>query len=162
MTDAQRLGVAVVAVGLVTLLAACTTPPVLEPTTVGVVAEVDRDAGDVIVVTLDDGGSVRIEGVSRSNLEGGAEPKPGTLLLLGETGKGVWFDVLFPRSDPPVTPCWSASWFARQDDGAILFDNGLRLPTSPDFDGGLSPDGRFTNPAHAFCVNERGVITAYR
>lgn len=154
--------IAALAAGLIVVLGACTGPPLLEPNIVGVVAEVDRDAGDVLVVRFEDGGSVRIEGVSRSRLEGGTEPGSGDLLLLGDTREGVWHVALTPDSDPPVSPCWTASWFAREDDGAILFDNGLRLPTSPDFDGSLSPDGRFTNPAHRFCLNERGEVTAYR
>ena len=154
--------IAAVAFGLV-VLAACTGPAVLEPSTIGVVAKVERLSGVVLRVTLDGGRSVEINTSGGANLEGGAEPREGTLLLLGETEDGVWFDVLAPDSDPPVTPCWTAAWYAKKVDGAIQFDNGLRLPTAPDFDGSLgTADGRFRNPTHRFCVNDRGVVTAYR
>jgi hypothetical protein len=148
--------------GLAAILGACAGPPVLEPHTVGVVAEVEPVTGNVLRVTLDDGRSLEIDTSGKANLEGGAEPQVGTLLLVGESDEGPWFDVLFPDSDPPVTPCWTAAWFAKEDNGAIKFDNGLRLRIGPGFDGSLSADGRFTNPAHRFCVNERGEVTAYR
>lgn len=159
----QRLPrIMALAMGLSVLLGGCTGPPILEPHTVGVVAKVERLSGVVLRVTLDGDQSVDIDTSGGANLEGGAEPKEGTLLLLGETEDGIWFDVLFPDFDPPVTPCWTASWFARRIDGAIQFDNGLRLPTSPSFDGSFgTADGRFVNPNHRFCVNERGEVTAY-
>ncbi len=63
----------------------------------------------------------------------------------------------------PGDSLWTAHWFARQDDGAIQFQNGLRLSTAPGFDGSLgTADSRFVNPTHRFCVNERGQVTAYR
>ena len=131
------------------IVTACTGPPVLEPQIVGVVANAEGQPGGALVVSLVDGSSVRIEMPGRTNLEGGAEPEPGTLLLFGKTNGEEWFDVLFPDSDPPVTPCWTASWFARQVDRVIQFDNGLRLPTAPGFDGSLgTSDGRFRNPTH--------------
>ena len=149
--------------GLLVVISACTRPPVLEPHTVGVVAEVERLSGVVLRVTLDGGRSVEIDTSGRANLEGGAEPKEGTLLLLGETEDGIWFDVLFPDSDSPVIPCWSATSFARRIDDAIQFTNGLRLPVAAGFDGSLgTADGRFVNPSHRFCFNERGEVTAYR
>jgi hypothetical protein len=149
------------AIGLLIVLDGCTGPLILEPHTVGVVAKVEPLSGVVLRVTLDGGRSVDIDTSGGANLEGGAEPANGTLLLLGETDDGVWFDVLFPDGDPPVTPCWTASWFARRFDGLMQFDNGVRLPIAPSFDGSLgTADGRFQG-RYRFCVNERGEVVAY-
>jgi hypothetical protein len=153
----------VIALGSAAALSACTGPSVLEPTTVGVVASAERRAGNYIQLTLDGGTSLEIDDKTALRLVGGSEPKPGDLLILGGPDDDIWYAALTRDSDPPVTPCWTAAWFGRAVDGAIQFDNGLRLPTVPDFDGSLATaDGRFVDPSHRFCLNERGEVTAYR
>jgi hypothetical protein len=154
---------AAVSLGLAAVFGACTGSPFLEPEIVGVVAETEPRPGGALDVTLVDGRSVRIDMPGQTNLDGGAEPKPGALLLVGTTDRGQMFEVLFPDSDPPVKPCWTAARWATRIDDVIQFDYGLRLPTAPGFDGSLgTADGRFANPSHRFCVNESGAITAYR
>lgn len=100
-----------------------------------------------------------------------AEPLPnssstgekGSLLVYGTTDEQPWY---FGMSELKAG-CFALSDKARDEGGAILFDNGLRLPKASDFSDryGYKENGRIkgSGPAgtETFCINDRAEVAYY-
>jgi hypothetical protein len=136
--------------------------PERNPSVVGVIESSENVTG-VWHYELENGESLDIDFDETATLprsSGGGDP--GTLLFYGEGGD-AWYMGLAPFDDGSYqidTP-------ARDDGEYIVFENGLRLPKTPGFDGrGWPQDGRYDSPTSEccfapFCINERGEVTAY-
>lgn len=150
---------------LLSILAGCDLVldgPEHNPSVVGVI-ESRENVNGIWHYELENGQTVGIdfdETETLSDSRGGGDP--GTLLFYGD-GDEAWYMGLFPAHDGSYT--YSA--IATDDDTHIVFENGLRLPKAPGFDGrGWPQDGRYDSPAAEccfapFCINERGEVTAY-
>lgn len=137
-------------------------PPDRNPSVVGVIESGENLTG-VWHYELENGQSVDIDFDQTETLDrssGGGDP--GTLLFYGD-GADAWYMGLFPLPDGSYR--FNAA--ARDDDTHIVFENGLRLPKAPGFDGrGWPQDGRYDlalgGPTFApFCINQNGQVTTY-
>jgi hypothetical protein len=135
--------------------------PERTPAVVGVIKSSENVTG-VWHYELENGQTVDIDFDETETLpdsRGGGDP--GTLLFYG-VGDEAWYMGLFPARDGSYT--YDAA--ATDDDTHIVFENGLRLPKVPGFDGrGWPQDGRYESPTQSgfapFCINTRGEVTAY-
>jgi hypothetical protein len=156
------------AIWLALTLARCsewlsTTPPQISPTSVGVIASADvrSTSPNVLDITLADGRAITIDRNTSINLDGGLEPEHDALLLVGDGRDGKWYEVLRP-STLHGEGCFGLGRAAREEQGRVVFDTGLVLPLTRDFDPGpVAGDGQFDWPGHEFCINEDGEAAAY-
>lgn len=140
-----------------------TTPPRITPTTIGVIASADvrSTQPNFLDLALSDGRTVNIDRNATRNLDGGADPDNGALLLLGDGPNGMWYEVLLP-STLHGEGCFGLGRPAREEQGRVVFDTGLVLALARDFDPGpLAVDGQFDWPGHEFCINEDGEAASY-
>ena len=138
--------------------------PERNPSVVGVIESSENVTG-VWHYELENGESLDIDfDGSVTTLDDAQGGGPGALLFYGEDEDPWYFTLREPRSRGED---YQLAVPAVDDDTHIIFENGLRLPKAPGFDGrGWPQDGRYDSPAAEccfapFCISERGEVTAY-
>lgn len=132
-----------------------------DPEVMGVIADSERRDG-VTIVTFQDGTTLDVDFSETDGLDGSSGGlEPGTLWL--SDAAGDWYMTLgattfAPLGDREPRDCFAISSLGTRHDGYIQFDNGLRLPLSPDFDAGSVMDDRFDHVGSAFCVDDAGRV----
>lgn len=165
--SAARHVPAVAILSLPLIIAGCFLfrPMELTPSVVGVIASSENTTG-VWRYVLESGESVEIDFDQTSTLAGARGGGPGSLLFYGEE-PDPWHFTLEESAPDELPGCYWWQAVGVDDDTHIVFENGLRLPKAPDFDGQSWPqDGRYDLPVPGgdvapFCMNQRGEVAAY-
>ena len=135
----------------------------LAPTTVGVVAGIDRLAGNAVDYHLSSGATVKVDFATARILLPDGGPSEGDLLLSGiEPAGRMWVAGLKPNDSADVPPgCYQLLDTGIGTDGFIDLSIGVRLPKAPEFDPGPVSNERYDLERVTFCVNERGEVLSY-
>lgn len=157
-----RLGLLGIALGL--SLSGCFLfgPPVRSPSVAGVIQSAENVNG-AWVYQLEGGEIVEIDFDETETLPESTGGGAGAPLLYGDEGEAWYFTVREPHTTDRGHRFNAA---ARDAEEHIVFENGVRLPKAPEFDGhGWPQDGRYDSPTQSsfapFCINGLGQVTAY-
>ena len=143
-------------------------PPaaVADPAGVGIIASADL-GGDAFRYAIDGDGRLDFPRNSTRTLESTGRSQPGDLLVHGEDATGTWIAIFRELEPDEATESgrWAAQGPAWIQQGAVVFDSGLRLTLAPDFtrEPSAQPPGEtgFV-PAGTFLLDERAVVVALR
>jgi hypothetical protein len=158
---------ALAVLGLALLGTLANWPPPDRNPSVGGVIKSNENVNGIWHYELENGESLEIDfDEPITLLDDALGGDPGALLFYGED-EDPWYFVLerYAPGDPPGNFRFETT--ATDDDTHVVFENGLRLPKAPGFDGrGWPQDGRYDSPAAEccfapFCIDQNGQVTAY-
>lgn len=166
--DRHKAGAALVA-ALLAALTGCLSsgPPERTPSVVGVVIESAENTNGAWRYVLESGEPVEIDTDDTDRLAG-ARGGGVAALLFYDDGADPWYFTLEEFAPDELPGCFWWQAVGVDDETHIVFENGLRVPKSADFDGqGWPQDGRYDlevsgGDVAPFCMNRRGEVTEYR